>query len=65
MVPFNTEIIKIFVIRHATTLARRAPAFHTPAQKPPHLCEEDEESDDDDDEARNLQAHVVLKHMYM
>ena len=50
---------------HATALARRAPAFYTPAQKPPHPCEEDEESDDDDDEARNLQAHVVLQHMYM
>ena len=50
---------------HATTLARKAPAFYTPAQKPPHPCEEDEESDDDDEEARNLQAHVVLKHLYM
>ena len=23
---------------HATTLARKAPAFYTPAQKPPHPC---------------------------
>ena len=50
---------------HATALACKAPAFYTPPQKPPHPCEEDEESDDDDDEARNLQAHVVLKHLYM
>ena len=50
---------------HAAALARRAPAFYTPPQEPPHPCEEDEESDDDDEEARNLQAHVVLKHLYM
>ena len=50
---------------HATTLARKAPAFNIPAQKPPHPCDEDEESDDDDEDSRNLQAHVVLKHLYV
>ena len=50
---------------HATTLARKALAFNTLAQKPSHPCDEDEESDDDDEDSRNLQAHVVLKHLYV